>query len=122
METVMFLNSPALAPEAELFAAIAQKLSGRCLGMTPKLRLKLEDGRVTIHGQLRTYYERQLIVHAIREVAGVRGIHDRLEVVTPSEDPMPPHDRYTIQADDGDCRAGGLPTGVGLQSQCSHFS
>jgi hypothetical protein len=42
-------------------------------------------GEVIVRGKVHSYYQRQLIVHSIRLVPGVRDVHDSLDVVTPSD-------------------------------------
>ena len=50
-------------------------LSGR------RVRIETEDGRVVLLGTVGTYYQKQMAQEAIRRVAGVRGIDNRLTVL-----------------------------------------
>lgn len=45
------------------------------------LNVVAEDGRVTLRGTARSFYEKQLILNAVQRVDGVREIVDELAVV-----------------------------------------
>jgi osmotically-inducible protein OsmY len=49
-------------------------LSGR------KLRFETEQGRVTLRGVVRSYFQKQMAQEALRHVDGVREIFNELEV------------------------------------------
>jgi osmotically-inducible protein OsmY len=49
-------------------------LSGR------KLRIELSEGRVTLHGTVKSYYHKQMAQESLRNMAGVAEIENRLEV------------------------------------------
>jgi osmotically-inducible protein OsmY len=50
-------------------------LSGR------KLRFDSEHGRITLHGVVRSYFQKQMAQEAVRRIDGVQEIHNELEVV-----------------------------------------
>lgn len=45
------------------------------------LAIFADDGLVTLRGRTRSFYEKQLVLHAARRVPGVRGIVDQVEVL-----------------------------------------
>jgi osmotically-inducible protein OsmY len=45
------------------------------------VEVEATEGVVTIHGQVGTFYERQLCIHCCQRVAGVTGLIDKVEVV-----------------------------------------
>jgi osmotically-inducible protein OsmY len=57
-------------------AALVQNpfLNGR------KLRIETSDGRVTLHGTVRSYYHKQMAQESLRSIAGDAEIENRLEV------------------------------------------
>ncbi len=44
------------------------------------LRFEAEEGRVTLRGVVRSYFQKQMAQEALRHVAGVREIANELEV------------------------------------------
>jgi osmotically-inducible protein OsmY len=44
------------------------------------LRIEASDGRVTLHGTVHSYYQKQMAQEALRRVAGVSEIENHLEV------------------------------------------
>jgi osmotically-inducible protein OsmY len=44
------------------------------------LRFETSAGRVTLHGQVNSYYHKQMAQESLRNVAGVAEIENRLEV------------------------------------------
>jgi osmotically-inducible protein OsmY len=45
------------------------------------LRFEAEQGRVTLRGIVRSYYQKQMAQEALREVDGIAQIYNELEVV-----------------------------------------
>jgi osmotically-inducible protein OsmY len=45
-----------------------------------KLRFETSQGRVTLHGTVRSYYHKQMAQESLRNLAGVAEIENRLEV------------------------------------------
>lgn len=66
-------NSPL---DDEVLTALASNpyLSGR------KLRFEAEQGRVTLRGVVRSYFQKQMAQEAVRRLEGVDEIHNELEV------------------------------------------
>ncbi len=62
--------------DSQLQAALVQNpfLSGR------KLRIETNEGRVTLHGTVRSYYHKQMAQESLRNLAGIAEIENRLEV------------------------------------------
>jgi osmotically-inducible protein OsmY len=46
-----------------------------------RLTIVAREGSVTLQGRARTFYEKQLVLHAARRVPGVRQIVDELDVL-----------------------------------------
>lgn len=44
------------------------------------LRFEASDGRVTLHGTVHSYYQKQMAQEALRQLEGVQTIDNRLEV------------------------------------------
>jgi osmotically-inducible protein OsmY len=56
------------------------------LGRSPylagrKLRIDAEHGRITIHGVVRSYFQKQMAQEAVRRIDGVEDILNQLEVL-----------------------------------------
>jgi osmotically-inducible protein OsmY len=62
--------------DSQIQAALVQHpfLSGR------KLRIETSEGRVTLHGTVRSYYHKQMAQESLRNLAGVAEIENRLQV------------------------------------------
>ena len=58
--------------------SIALKRSPHLLGRN--LRFEHSDGRVTLKGVVRSYYQKQMAQESLRDVAGVERIENQLEV------------------------------------------
>ena len=60
----------------KVFVALSRNpyLSGRTL------RFETEQGRVTLRGQVHTYFQKQMAQEALRHVEGVEEIQNELEV------------------------------------------
>jgi len=46
------------------------------------LRLETEQGRVTLRGEVRSYFQKQMAQEAVRRIAGVSEILNELEVAS----------------------------------------
>ena len=44
------------------------------------LRFETSDGRITLHGTVHSYYQKQMAQEALRRLEGVQSIDNRLEV------------------------------------------
>ena len=44
------------------------------------LRIDEADGQITLHGQVSSYFQKQMAQEAVRRVDGVRGIRNLIEV------------------------------------------
>ncbi len=47
------------------------------------LHLKTDRGRVTLHGVVETYYQKQMAQEAVRHIDGVHEVTNEVEVVWP---------------------------------------
>ena len=45
-----------------------------------KLRFEAEEGRITLRGVVRSYFQKQMAQEALRRIDGVDQIHNELEV------------------------------------------
>jgi osmotically-inducible protein OsmY len=50
------------------------------------VRCEAENGRVIIHGEVSTYFQKQMATEALRKLRGIGEIDNRLEVNWPSAD------------------------------------
>ena len=64
----------AFAQQVENAISSSPYLSGR------KLRFEAEQGRVVLHGEVASYFQKQMAQEALRHVEGVEHIDNRLEV------------------------------------------
>ncbi len=46
-----------------------------------QLRFETEQGRITLRGVVRSYFQKQMAQEAIRRIDGIQEIHNELEVV-----------------------------------------
>src|SRR5207249_4488171 len=70
-------TDPPMSPlDTQLQNALAQNpfLTGR------KLRIEMNEGRLTLHGTVNSYYHKQMAQESLRHLAGVSEIENRLEV------------------------------------------
>ena len=45
-----------------------------------KLRLETHDGQVTLHGVVNSYFQKQMAQEALRDIDGITGIENQIEV------------------------------------------
>jgi len=45
------------------------------------LRFEVADGRVTLHGRVRSFFHKQMVQEALRPIHGIKMIENNLEVV-----------------------------------------
>jgi osmotically-inducible protein OsmY len=62
------------------------------LGQNPyllgrKLRFESEHGRITLRGEVRSYFQKQMAQESLRRIDGVEDIRNELEVVPPEPYP-----------------------------------
>ena len=71
-----------LAPTDEtLVQSVARAVRATCVRPLASLTILADEGLVTLRGRARTFYEKQLLVHAVRHVPGVRQIVDHVDVL-----------------------------------------
>ena len=71
---------PASSEDLRLECAARSAISGRGERSVRGLDIRLDDGVLTLHGQTRTFYEKQLLLHAVQQVRGLAGIVDDVTV------------------------------------------
>lgn len=74
--------------DSEILQQISSTLGQRGIQLGEHLQLDIEDGVVTASGIVASYYQRQLIVHTIRQVTRARVI-DRIEVANIESERLP---------------------------------
>ena len=60
--------------------ATRSALRGRCERAVHGLAVRVDEGIVTLQGQTRSFYEKQLVLHAVQQVRGLAGIVDEVSV------------------------------------------
>jgi hypothetical protein len=87
--------------DAELLTRIGIALQFLHPSANRVINASIENGVVTLTGQVPTYYDRQLAFHIVRRVAGVRLVRDELNVAANSfnawEQPAPPVARRSAE-------------------------
>jgi osmotically-inducible protein OsmY len=69
------------APSDEgLAQSIAKAVRATCVRPIASLTIVADGGVVTLRGGARSFYEKQLLIHAARHVPGVRQIVDHVDV------------------------------------------
>lgn len=63
---------------------IERQVAVRTWGRVRSLRVEWEDGRVVVSGRAPSYYVKQLVLLAVREVVGMAPVDLNIEVVRPS--------------------------------------
>jgi osmotically-inducible protein OsmY len=83
-----FAMSALSVPQSSLPAAderLAQMVSlaihQRAVRVPAEFRVLAQQSTVTLRGRTRTFYEKQLLLHAVQRVPGVRQIVDEIEVL-----------------------------------------
>lgn len=75
------MPSPADDADRDLERRITNYLARRHLPGLRQLEVKANNGTVTLRGQVRSFYEKQLSQHCCRRVAGVLKLIDAIDVV-----------------------------------------
>ena len=77
------------AADRDLEQRIVGYLARRHVPSLRQLAVEARNGIVTIRGQVRSFYEKQLSSHCCRRVAGVVQLVDEIDVVTGNSRPAP---------------------------------
>ena len=75
------LSSPRLISDERLAQAVISAVRRAGVRAVPGLRIVADDGCINVQGMARSFYEKQLVLHAARRVPGVHAIVDELEVL-----------------------------------------
>jgi osmotically-inducible protein OsmY len=70
----------ASSDDLRLERATRSALRGRCERAVRGLAVRVNEGIVTLHGQTGSFYEKQLVLHAVQQVRGLAGIVDEVSV------------------------------------------
>lgn len=63
-----------------LVTAISDAIRCRCPAPLRVVRITVHEGTVSVEGVVGSFYEKQLILHAARNVPGIRAIVDEVSV------------------------------------------
>jgi osmotically-inducible protein OsmY len=77
------LPAPPPAQESDdlsLERTIREEIRRRCERCVRGMAIWVDDGVVTLRGQTRSFYEKQLVLNAAQQVSGVREIADEVMV------------------------------------------
>lgn len=66
--------------DQDLKRRVISFLAGRYLPSLRQLQVDVEEGTVTIRGQVASFYEKQVAIHSCQRVAGVRKLVDAVDV------------------------------------------
>jgi osmotically-inducible protein OsmY len=69
-----------LSNDLLLERAVREAIRRRCERCARGLAVWVEDGVVTLRGQTRSFYEKQLVLNALQRVSGLAGIVDEVSV------------------------------------------
>ena len=64
-----------------LVQSAARAVRSTCVRPIAGLVIVADGGSVTLRGRARTFYEKQLLIHAVRHVPGVRQVIDHVDVL-----------------------------------------
>lgn len=70
--------------DQEIVRNVQSALASRHVPSLRRLRVSSKGGDVTVHGNVRSFYEKQLVHHCCQEVAGVCGLNNAVDVATTS--------------------------------------
>ena len=77
---VSFTTSIDNSADRDLQRRVVAYLAGRHVPSLRNLQVEVLNGRVTLRGRVRTFYEKQLGQHSARRVAGVVQLVDAIDV------------------------------------------
>lgn len=81
MEELMGYTIVPTAPAlSELIEHVEQAVQVRTGGRIRGLRIRIDDGCVVVSGRTSTYYNKQLVTHAIRDVVDDLSLQNEVEV------------------------------------------
>jgi osmotically-inducible protein OsmY len=70
-----------ISADENLAECAARAVRATCVRPLASLTIVADEGRVILRGRARTFYEKQLLVHAVRHVPGVRQVVDHVDVL-----------------------------------------
>ena len=69
-----------LLDDVGLEQATRSALRGRCERAVRDLAICVDEGVVTLRGRTHSFYEKQLLLHAVQQVDGLAGVNDEITV------------------------------------------
>jgi osmotically-inducible protein OsmY len=75
-----FPSASAVSQDVRLERATRMALRGRCERAVRGLAVLVDEGVLTLRGQTRTFYEKQLVLNAVQQVGGLAAIVDEISV------------------------------------------
>jgi osmotically-inducible protein OsmY len=81
MAVAVLLSPPRIGTDERLAQNVASAVRTAGVRYVPGLRIVASQGRVTLHGLARTFYEKQLVIHAAQRVPGVERVIDEMDVL-----------------------------------------
>jgi osmotically-inducible protein OsmY len=78
-------QSPAPAADLPLEIEVGTALAESPYLGRPNLRIEASEGRVTLHGRVASYFQKQMAQESVRRVTGVVQIQNLLEVAQPPQ-------------------------------------
>lgn len=82
--SLVLIATPREAADQQLRNEVAHAIRERIGRKGEQLRIVVESGAVTVCGRLQSFYDKQLSLHAAKNVPGVATLVDELEVAYPS--------------------------------------
>jgi osmotically-inducible protein OsmY len=83
MTTVTLLRPPATSTDEDLVRNIGRAIRTCRNGLFFPISVHADEGIVTLCGRVRSFYEKQLLLHTVQRVQGVVSIEDEVEVLPP---------------------------------------
>ena len=77
------LERPVDRTSGDLIRRVRNFLSQQGVNSAHHLNIEVNDGTVTLHGRVSSFYERQLCISCCQRIAGVARFIDNLTVVLP---------------------------------------
>lgn len=69
--------------DREIERNVQTALSARHIPSLRRLKVSAQEGAVTVHGSVRSFYEKQIVNHCCQDVAGVNRVHNAVDVAGP---------------------------------------
>jgi len=77
------LSPPRFISDERMAQTVVSAIRRAGVRALPGLAIVANDGCITLQGQARSFYEKQLVLHAARHVPGVCEVVDEIDVADP---------------------------------------